>query len=267
MHPWKKIIRGKTDEPMNKACFICLERIPCSDDDIELKMHLFTVHSAKVHLKELVEMCSEAEEREERKGWSLDDILEEERERKEAEKRRRAESGGLMGIFRIKKRTLECFDNAAEAEMNDIDCFLCQEKLIVKSSEYDEHLEKQHGVIFGLKEIKKAGKKHENIKSKDKTNINENEEAADLEINGKDADLVKELVEIKYLPKKRKIRFRTPSQRLFCRKESYNILVEEVFVNHNICFSCILLQEDQETNTTRSAEGVVRGGQNLVTYL
>ena len=73
MHPWKEIIRGNTKELGTKACFICLERIPCSDDDIELKQHLFKIHSVKVHLKELVEMCTQAEEREKREGWSIDD--------------------------------------------------------------------------------------------------------------------------------------------------------------------------------------------------
>ena len=60
MHPWNKIIRGNTKELKTKACFICLERVPCSDDDIELKLHLFKIHSVKVHLKELVDMCTKA---------------------------------------------------------------------------------------------------------------------------------------------------------------------------------------------------------------
>ena len=99
MHPWKRIISGNADDIKAKACFICLERIQHSDDDEELKLHFFKVHSVKVHLKELVEMCTEAEEREEREGWSLDDILDEERDRREAEARERAEAGGWMGIF------------------------------------------------------------------------------------------------------------------------------------------------------------------------
>ena len=99
MHPWKKIIKGNTEALKTKACFICLERIQDSDNDKDLKLHLFKVHSVKVHLKELVEMCREAEEREEREGWSLDDILKEERNRKEAEEKKRAESGGWMKVF------------------------------------------------------------------------------------------------------------------------------------------------------------------------
>lgn len=157
MHPWKKIIRGNTEDLKTKACFICLERIQDSDDDIELKMHLFQVHSVKVHIKELVEMCTEAEKREEREGWSLDDILEEERDRRESEARERAESGGWRKILHRKRRSHECLDNNAEAEKED--CFLCQKQL--ESCEYNNHLEKQHRVIFGVKDIKKAGKKDE----------------------------------------------------------------------------------------------------------
>ena len=140
MHPWKKIIRGKKENLVTKACFICFERIQNSDDDIELKLHFFKVHSVNIHLKDLVQMCRKAEEREEKEGWSLDDILEEERDRKEAEARKRAESGGWMGIFQSIKGTLDCLDN--NAEVDELDCFLCQEQL--KSCEYSEHLEKEH---------------------------------------------------------------------------------------------------------------------------
>ena len=51
MHPWKNIIKGNTGELETKACFTCLERIPCSDDRIELKLHLFNFHSAKGSLQ------------------------------------------------------------------------------------------------------------------------------------------------------------------------------------------------------------------------
>ena len=131
-----------------------MERIPCSDDDIELKLHLFKVHSAKVQLKELVEMCTDAEEREEREGWSIDDILE--RDRREAGERQRAESGGWMVMFRKKKSTPNYLDNSEEADNNEVDCFLCQE--VLRTCEYNKHLEKLHGVLFGVKEITRAGR-------------------------------------------------------------------------------------------------------------
>ena len=193
MHPWKNIIKGNTEELETKACFICLERIPCSDDDIELKLHLFKCHSAKVHLKELVQMCKEAEEEEERKGWSMDDILEEERDRREAQERNRAESGGLMVLFR-KKKIPEC--NDAEEEYNDVDCFLCQEKLIVKNCEYYKHLERQHGVIFGVKNIMKVGKKYQSFQPNEEFHYETGE--AESKIIRTDADTVKEMVEMKY---------------------------------------------------------------------
>ena len=197
-----------------------------SDDDIELKLHLFKVHSVKVHLKELAEMCVEVEKRELREGWNMNDILEEERDRREANarKRKKLRSGGW--------RTPQCLDNNAEAETNELDCYLCQE--IVENCEYDTHLEKLHRVLFGLKEIKKAGEKDESVPPNEEPD-HENEET-ELEVILTDADTVKELVEMKYLQKKRKIKIRTVTQRFFSRK--YEVLTEEVFVDqvyHNIC--------------------------------
>ena len=189
MHPWKKIIRGNTEDLETKACFICLERIRDSDDDMKLKLHLFNVHSVKVHLKELVEMCTEEEEKEEREGWSIDDVLEEEWERREAEERKRGKSGGWMAIFRKKKKPV-CLDNNVEAEINEVDCFLCQE--VLKSCEFDEHLEKLHGVIFGLKEIKKAGQKCQSLPPEEPDHETAGETAP--KISRTDADTVKELL-------------------------------------------------------------------------
>ena len=140
-------------------------------------------------MKEMVDMCTEAEEKEKREGWNIDDILEELRDRREAQERKKAESGGWMVMFR-KKKMPECLDNTEEAEIKEVDCFLCQEKLIVKSREYSKHLEKQHGVIFGVKEILKAGDKY----------FLPNEEPdhetmeAEQEVNT-DSDTVNELVE------------------------------------------------------------------------
>ena len=219
MHPWKNIIKGNTEELETKACFICLERVTCSDDDIELKLHLFKVHSAKVHLKELVEMCTEAEDKEEREGWNIDDILEEERDRREAQERKREESGGLMVMFR--KKRIHCLENNEEAEINEVDCFLCQE--IVKVCVYNKHLEKQHGVIFGVKEIKKAGEKYQKCPSNKEPN--HETEGVEPEIVRTDADTVKKLVEVKYLSNKKRIRLRIPRQRLFSKK--YKVLLNE----------------------------------------
>ena len=128
-------------------------------------------------------------------------------------------SGGWMVMFR-KKKIPECLDNNEEAEHYEVDCFLCQEKLIVKSCEYSKHLEKQHGVIFCVKEIMKTGEKYQSIR---------HDEVPDHEAEPKvirtDADTVKELVEMKFLSKRRKIRLRTPRERLLSRK--YKVLFNE----------------------------------------
>ena len=189
MHPWKKIIRGKTEELKTRSCFMCLEKIVSAeagadtvDDDRELKLHLFSVHSVKIHMEELVQFCADAEKREEREGWRIDDILEEEGKRFDA-RERSAESGGWL--LRKKKQI------GAE-----IDCFLCQEKLTVKSCEYDKHLEKYHDVMFGLSEIKKAEEKDEILQSKEEPDIDKDEAETEMHVVGEvgtDAESVKEL--------------------------------------------------------------------------
>ena len=69
---------------------------------------------------------------------------------------------------------------------------MCQDKLIANSHEYEKHLEKNHGVMFGLNEIKKAGKKDEVFPPKEEPKT-ENEEA--------EQEMIWiELVEMKYLP-------------------------------------------------------------------
>ena len=224
MHPWRKIIRGNNAEQKTQTCFMCLERIPCSDDDIQIKIHLFKVHSSKAHLKELVEMCLKAEEREDRKGWSLDDILKEERVRREAEDKIRVESGWI-GIFKKKERRSECLDNN-----KDIDCFLCQEKLIMIGWEYENHLVSQHKAIFGLRDIKKLGEKTNFLSNKETNEIETEKDKSD--IFRTDADIVKELVEIKYLQKKKVFKITTPTLGIFSNK--YKVLKEEVSLIHCI---------------------------------
>ena len=48
-------------------------------------------------------------------------------------------------------------------------------------------------------------------------NINTTQEPTEPEVIRTDADIVKELVEMKFLAKKRNIRIRTPAQRFFSR--------------------------------------------------
>ena len=133
---------------------MCLEYISSSDDDTEkIKEHITTVHCAECNVKKLVEMCREAEEREEIEGWSLDDIIEKERERREAMEKRRLESRAeqLIKMFR-------CNSDPVNVES---DCFLCNEKFYLNSNVYCKHLEKKHMTLFGLKEIRECGGEEE----------------------------------------------------------------------------------------------------------
>ena len=144
-------------------CFMCLEYISCSDGDTEkIKEHITTVHCAECNVETLVEMCGEAEEREEREGWSFNDIIEEEIERREAKEKRRAESGGLMGVLiRQLGKTHSPSDSDAgstsDPEIVESNCYLCQKKFNLNSNVYNKHLEKKHLMIFGLKEIRECG--------------------------------------------------------------------------------------------------------------
>ena len=139
-------------------CFMCLEYVPYSDGDTEkIKEHITTVHCAECNVETLVEMCGEAEEREEREGWSLDDIIEEKKERREAAEKRRAESGGLMRMLRRLLGNSDRPDRDAGSHAYpknvESDCFLCLEKFYLHSNVYNKHLEEKHMMIFGLKEI------------------------------------------------------------------------------------------------------------------
>ena len=64
--------------------------------------------------------------------------------------------------------------------------------------EYNNHLEMQHGVIFSEKDNQNTDK------SKSNREPDHGHEKTETEITRTDADTVKELVEMKFLPKKRK---------------------------------------------------------------
>ena len=60
-----------------------------------------------------------------------------------------------------------------------------------------------------MKDIKKASKKYESVPSTSNTEPGHEIEEAEPDTTRSDADTVKELIEMKYLPKKSKIRLRT----------------------------------------------------------
>ena len=134
-------------------CFMCYDR----KNQEKLQKHMTEVHSASCPMETLAAMCTEAEEKEEREGWSVDDIIEEERERREAAEKSRAVLGGLIGILRGRLGNTDCTvtdaESNADPENVERNCFLCQEKLYLNSNMYNKHLEKKHRVIFGLKEV------------------------------------------------------------------------------------------------------------------
>ena len=152
MHPWTKIVNGNIEEKQATICFMCLQLTPLNSNEVKnkFKKHMTKAHSATCPMEKLAEMCAEAEEKEEREGLNLNDIIEEERERQEAAMRKRAESGGLMRMFRRKQEV-------TEPEIQDIihlECFLCQGTWTgSKKDELEKHLDKDHKVIFGIKEI------------------------------------------------------------------------------------------------------------------
>ena len=209
MHPWKKIIRGGSDEVETKTCFMGLERLACPDGDMEnLRLHLTKTHSIRDHLRELMKMCIEAEEKEEEEGWNIEGILKEMRQASETKARKKL---GLVGLMEMLWKTGE------NNQENEVNCFLCLKKLIVKESQYINHLENQHGTIFGVKEIIKSGEIIE--ESREKTGGKE------LEKPRTDAETVKELVEMKFLSEKRRMRLQKTGQKIFSRK--YQVLSEE----------------------------------------
>ena len=61
-------------------------------------------------------------------------------------------------------------------------------------------------------------------------NINTTQEPTEPEVIRTDAETVKELVEMKFLAKKRKIRFRSPTQKLFA--ENSPILIDNDDTNY-----------------------------------
>ena len=143
-------------------CFMCLNNIPCYVGDTEkVKEHLTSVHCAECNVENLTEMCREAEEKEEREGWSVDDIIEEERERREVAEKRRAEYGGLIRMLKRQVFKIECPESdagsTADPENVERKCFLCQEKFHLNSV-YNKHLEKKHMMIFGTKDIRECRK-------------------------------------------------------------------------------------------------------------
>ena len=140
MHPWKQIIRGETkEETATITCFMCLKRTATNSKKNKFKKHMTKIHSATCSMENLTQLCKDEEERLEREGWSVDDIIMEEAERREAEKK----TGG---------------QEVTQPELGTQDiiltCFLCQGAWTgVNKDDLQRHLEKDHKAIFKITEL------------------------------------------------------------------------------------------------------------------
>ena len=98
------------------------------------------IHSATCSMENLTQLCKDEEERLEREGWSLDDIILEEAERREAEKK----TPGGQEVTQPELGTQDII----------LTCFLCQgEWTGVNKDDLQRHLEKDHKVIFKISEL------------------------------------------------------------------------------------------------------------------
>ena len=153
-------------EEKTTVCILCLERIPNSKENQEnLKKHMTTVHSADCLNETLAMMCLDAERREEREGLRLGDIIEEERMRREAKEKKRAESKGLINHFRRKKELEDLVIGNMEKVL--IKCFICQMNMENGTKSLEKHLEDYHKMFFGVKEVLKRNKHEEQENSEE----------------------------------------------------------------------------------------------------
>ena len=149
MHPWKKIIRGNTQEEETTTCFMCLERVT----NLKFEKHMTKFHAATCPMARLDEMCREAEEEQATEGLNFDEIIEEERERQETLRKYRMETGGLMGMFNRRQEPANEPEQGTQDTIS-LKCFLCQGKWTGNSKkELTEHLENTHKVVFKVKDL------------------------------------------------------------------------------------------------------------------
>ena len=190
----------------------------CRTEVSSFQKHMTKAHFTTCAKEKLAEMCTEAEQREEREGLNLNDIIEEERERQE---KRKAKSEGLLGMFRRKQEITE-----PELEIQDtipLECFLCQGAWTgATKDDLGRHLEKDHKVIFGIKliielswnqidEAEPTETMDHTDKDDDDVDFTVRQQAAEKENFKRESDAVavKTLVEMKFSSYKKRVRYRT----------------------------------------------------------
>ena len=98
------------------------------------------IHSATCSMENLTQLCKDEEERLEREGWSVDDIILEEAERREAEKK----TPGGQEVTQPDQGTQDII----------LTCFLCQGAWTGDNKDdLQRHLEKDHKAIFKISEL------------------------------------------------------------------------------------------------------------------
>ena len=148
MHHWKIIIRGNTQEEETTTCFMCLERVP----NINLENHMIEVHAATCSKDKLDEMCRVAEEKLATELLNFDDIIEVEKDTQETLKKKRM-------AWRFWDKVVQFFRRKREPEQGtkntiSLKCFLCQGNWTGNNEEeLKKHLEKDHKVVFQIKEL------------------------------------------------------------------------------------------------------------------
>ena len=119
---------------------MCLERTATNSEKNKFKKHMTKIHSATCSMENLTQLCKDEEERLEREGWSVDDIILEEAERREAEKK----ASGGQEVTQTELGTQDII----------LTCFLCQGAWTGDNKDdLQRHLEKDHKAIFKISEL------------------------------------------------------------------------------------------------------------------
>ena len=151
VHPWKKIVRGNTEVEETTTCFMCLMQVKKT----KFEKHMSKFHAATCTKDKLEEMCRETEENQATEALNFDEIIEEEMGRQEMLKKRR--TAGLRGMLRKKQEPEQ-----GDINTNSLKSFLCQGNWTgTNIEELRKHLEKDHKVVFQIKELIELSKPEE----------------------------------------------------------------------------------------------------------
>ena len=134
------MIGGNTQVEEASTCFMCLKRVT----NIKFENHMTKVHAATCSKDKLDEMCRVEEEKLAKELLNFDEIIQEEKDRQETLKKRME-----WGMCWRKQNKEQGSHNTISLK-----CFLCQGNWNgTKKEELRKHLEKDHKVVFQVKEL------------------------------------------------------------------------------------------------------------------